>query len=291
MSSAPGRAACGAAAVLLTALAALAGPASAAAPKRIVPLTPFSANTLASMAIKPVAIGQSLGGREHFLPSLRRIRSLPLAHPNGPNMEQLASLRPGLVFSSPTWRKGARTMRSLDIRVVEADPEFGRDIYDSVEEIAGIVDRERAGRRLVRRIQSKVSRATANLKSRPRVMLVLGVGRTPYVFLPNSWGGYILQLAGARLVDAGAESRSGFARISDEAIVAADPEIIIGVPHARADDLEGIRDYMRSNETWKLTQAGQDNRIYVWGDDALLQANLDVASTISRVRARFLKNR
>jgi hypothetical protein len=67
--------------------------------------------------------------------------------------------------------------------------------------------------------------------------------------------------------------------------------VIIGVPHARAEDLDGIRDYMRSNETWKLTQAGQDNRIYVWGDDALLQANLDVGSTISRVRTRFLKNR
>jgi hypothetical protein len=47
---------------------------------------------------------------------------------------------------------------------------------------------------------------------------------------------------------------------------------------------------MRSNETWKLTQAGRDNRIHVWGDDALLQANLNVASTISRVRSRFLKN-
>jgi iron complex transport system substrate-binding protein len=291
MSSAPGRTACIAAAVLVTVLAALAGPASAAAPKRIVALTPFSANTLASIGVKPVAIGQSLGGRERFLPSLQRVRSLPLAHPNGPNMEQLASLRPGLVFSSPTWRKGARTMRSLDIRVVEADPEFGRDIYDSVEEIAGIVDRERAGRRLARRIQAKVSRATANWKSRPRVMLVLGVGRTPYVFLPNSWGGDLLQRAGARLVTAGAESDSGFARISDEVIVAEDPDIIIGVPHANADDLDGIKRYMQSNETWKLTSAGQNDRIYVSNDDSLLQADIDIAETISRVRTRYLKNR
>jgi iron complex transport system substrate-binding protein len=277
-------------ALVLTA-AALVAPAGAAAPKRIVALTPFSANTLASLGVKPIAIGQTLGGDENFLPSLRRVRTLPLAHPNGPNMEQLASLRPGLVLTSPTWGRGNRTMRNLDIRVAETEPLTVLDMYDRIEDIAEIVRRQRAGRRLVARIKRQVSRATRNLKSRPRVMLVLGVGRTPYVFLPNSWGGYILQLAGARLVTADAESRSGFARISDEAIVAADPDVIIGVPHARAEDLEGIRDYMRSNETWQLTSAGQNNRIFVWGDDALLQANLDVASTVSRVRTRFLENR
>jgi iron complex transport system substrate-binding protein len=279
----------GLAAVILVALLAL--PATAAPPKRIVALTPFSANTLASLGVKPIAIGQTLGGHHNFEPSLRNVRALPLAHPNGPNMEQLASLRPGLVLSSPTWTRGNRTMRELDMRVEVPEPLTVRDMYPRIEDIAELVDRERAGRRLVARITREVSRATRDLKSRPRVMLVLGVGRTPYVFLPNSWGGYILQLAGARLVDAGAESRSGFARISDEAVLAADPEVIIGVPHARAEDLDGIRDHMRSNETWKLTQAGQDNRIHVWGDDKLLQANLDVGATVTRVRTRFLKNR
>jgi iron complex transport system substrate-binding protein len=288
MSRAATRAAC-LAFVLLA--AALAAPATADAPKRIVALTPFSANTLAALGVKPVAIGQTLGGDENFAPSLRRVPTLPLAHPNGPNMEQLASLRPGLVLSSPTWARGNRTMRNLDMRVEVQEPLTVRDLYPRIEDIAELVDRERAGRKLVARIKREVSRATQDLKSRPRVMLVLGVGRTPYVFLPNSWGGYILQLAGARLVDADAESRSGFARISDEAILKADPEVIIGVPHANPDDLDGIRDYMRSNETWKLTQAGQDNRIHVWGDDKLLQANLDVGATVTRVRTRFLKNR
>src|SRR5918992_3760358 len=282
------RAAC--LAVVLLA-AALAAPATADAPKRIVALTPFSANTLAALGVQPIAIGDTLGGDENFVRSLRNVRTLPLAHPNGPNMEQLASLRPGLVLSSPTWARGNRTMRNLDMRVEVPEPLTVLDMYERIEDVAAMVERERAGRRLVARIKREISRATRDLKSRPRVMPVLGVGRQPYVFLPNSWGGYILQLAGARPVDAGAGARSGFVRISDEAIVAEDPDVIIGVPHARADDLEGIRDYMRSNETWKLTQAGQENRIHVWGDDKLLQANLDVGATVTRVRARFLKKR
>ena len=286
----PFRSACLALALFTTALL-LAPGAGASPPKRIVALSPFSANTLVELGVRPVAIGQSLGGRETFARELRRVRSLPLAHPNGPNMEQLASLRPGLVLSGPTWRRGNRTMRSLDIKVRVTEPMSVPQMYDDVGRIARLVDRRRAGRRLVARIRRQVSRASGDHKGRPRVMLVLGVGRTPYVFLPNSWGGDLLQRAGARLVTAGAKSSSGFARISDETVVAEDPEVIIGVPHARAEDLDGIRRYMKSNETWKLTSAGQNDRIYVSTDDSLLQADIDVATTITRVRSRFLHNR
>ena len=111
-------------AVVALALAPAGTPAAEAAkpPKRIVALTPFTANTLAYLGVKPVAIGQTLGGRERFASSLKRARVLPLAHPNGPNMEQLAALEPQLVFSSPTWAKGEQTMKRLKMRVERGDP-------------------------------------------------------------------------------------------------------------------------------------------------------------------------
>jgi iron complex transport system substrate-binding protein len=271
------------------AIAAPAGP--AAAPKRIVALTPFSANTLADLGVRPVAIGQSLGGRGRFSPRLRRVRMLPLAHPNGPNMEQLAALEPQLVLSSPTWRRGARIMRGLDIRVEEAEPRRVSEVPEQVRRIGRLVGRRRAAARLAARIEREVAAATRGIESRPRVMLILGVGRTPFVFLPNSWGGDLLRRAGARLVTAGAEAPGGFARISDESVVAEDPDVIVGVPHANPDDLDGIRQYMESNETWQLTSAGQNDRIYISNDDTLLQPDTNVAGTIARVRARFLDNR
>ena len=216
MSSVARWTACLAAVLLLTAPA---GPAAAAPPKRIVALTPFTANTLVELGVRPIAIGQSPGGRSRFDSSLRNVRSLPLAHPNGPNMEQLASLRPGTRLLVADLAEGRPHDAPPRHPRRGSDPRYGRDLGDSIEEVAGIVDREAAGRRLIRRIQGKLARATAGYKSRPRVMLVLGVGRTPYVFLPNSWGGDLLQRAGARLVTAGAESPSGFARISDEVVV------------------------------------------------------------------------
>ena len=76
-----------------------------AAPKRIVALTPFGANTLVKLGVKPVGVGQTLGGADRLSPKLKGVEVLPLSHPNGPNLEQLASLDPDLVLSSPTSAK------------------------------------------------------------------------------------------------------------------------------------------------------------------------------------------
>src|SRR6478736_2748407 len=96
-----------AAALLFTALIA----APAAPPKRIVALTPFAANTLAGLGVNPVGIGDTLGGDKRFASNLKSAKRLTLSHPNGPNMEELALLNPQLVFTSPTWSKGTKTMR------------------------------------------------------------------------------------------------------------------------------------------------------------------------------------
>jgi ABC-type Fe3+-hydroxamate transport system substrate-binding protein len=277
--------------LVLAAPAVAAGPAAAAAPpKRVVALTPFTANTLAGLGVKPVAIGQTLGGNERFDAALRDAKVLPLSHPNGPNMEQLAALRPQLVFSSPTWRKGGQTMRRLDMRVEEADPTRLRDVGSAVARIGKLVGRERQARTLAKRLKDGIARATRGIEHRPRVLMVLGVGRTPFAFLPNSWGGDLVTRAGGKLVTAGAKAAGGFARISDEKVVEADPDIILAVPHANPDDLDDIKETMESNELWKLTAAGENRRIYVSMDNSLLQAGTDVARVIRTVRRQYLKN-
>lgn len=101
--------------------ASLAAPA-AAAPKRVVALTPFTANTAVAMGVRPVAIGQALGGKDRIDRRLRGVKVLPLSHPNGPNLEQLAALRPDLGASRHHLAQGLDRMKRLKIRVVESDP-------------------------------------------------------------------------------------------------------------------------------------------------------------------------
>ncbi len=128
------------AAVGLCALA----PAAEAAPKRIVALNPFSANTVADLGVRPVAIGQIPSGDVFWSPRLRGVRRLPLSHPSGPNLEQLATLNPGLVLSSPAWSRGHRAMRRLGINVAETEPRSVHATGAMIKKIGGLIGKKAA---------------------------------------------------------------------------------------------------------------------------------------------------
>ncbi|HYG96794.1 MAG TPA: ABC transporter substrate-binding protein [Solirubrobacterales bacterium] len=267
----------------------LPGSALAKAP-RIVALTPFGANTLAKLGVKPVAVGQTLGGRERISPKLKGVTVLPLSHPNGPNLEQLASLEPDIVLSSPTWAKGNESMGDLGIKVVIREPRKLTESYSQMLSIGKLVGREQAAKELVKSLKKRVAQARQDIESRPRVMLILGVGRTPFVFLPNSWGGDLVTKAGGELLTGGVESDSGFERISDEVVVAENPDVIIAVPHAEEDDIPSLSEYLRTNPAWAGTNAVENDRIYISVDNSLLQAGTDVVHTIRKVRRSYLDN-
>jgi iron complex transport system substrate-binding protein len=277
---------------LTLALVALALPAAsqAAPPKRIVALTPFAANTLAKLGVTPIAIGQTLGGAERFSPKLKGATVLPLSHPNGPNLEQLASLDPDLVFSSQTWAKGNQAMDELGIDVVLHDPRSIDGALADTFKIGTIVGRKHYARDILQGMRKQVEAAEAGIEKRPKVMLILGVGRTPFTFLPNSWGGDIVSKAGGELLTGGVSSGSGFERISDEVVVAENPDIIIAVPHANEDDIPSLTEYLRSNPAWSSTNAAKNGRVYISVDNSLLQAGTDIARTIRKVRSAYLKN-
>lgn len=264
---------------------------SSATPKRIVALTPFSANVLASMGVKPVGVGQTLGGERRQAAPLRNVRVLPLSHPSGPNLEQLATLNPDTVFSSPAWRKGHQAMRQLGISTYMADPHRIGQVARSIKRIGRIVGRPAAARRVAQRTNRQIRQARRNIRKRPSVLLLLGVGRTSYAFLPQSWGGDLLRKAGANLLTQGLSDGTGYARISDEVVVQRNPEIIIAVPHANETDIPNITQYLSNNPAWRSTRAVRNNRVYISVDNSLLQPGTDVASTIRKVRTLYLKNR
>lgn len=272
-------------------LLALAVPAAGAAPpKRIVALTPFAANTLARLGVRPVGIGQTLGGAERFSPKLNGVPVLPLSHPNGPNLEQLASIDPDLVFSSRTWAKGNQAMKSLGIDVVLHDPRSIKGALADTFKIGEIVGRKHYARDLLQQMRTQISAAEQGIRSRPKVMLILGVGRTPFSFLATSWGGDVVTKAGGRLLTGGVRSSSGFERISDEVVVAENPDVIIAVPHANEDDIPSLTEYLRSNPAWSSTDAARNGRVYISVDNSLLQAGADIARTIRKVRGAYLRN-
>lgn len=283
--------------IALTA-ALFAGSAGAAgSKKRVVALTPFSANTLVGVGVKPVAIGAMAIGKKGYSPKLKGIKQLPLSHPNGPNMEQIAQIDPDTVLTSTEWRKGSQTMRDLAITVREMDAITATAVPSKIRSIGYAFGSKKATDKLVAQAKSEYAYATKGsrksphpIKERPKVLMVLGVGRTPYVFLNNSWGGSIAKAAGATLLGGELRGSGGFVKVSDEYVVQQNPDVILAVPHGNAKDLNAIREHMLTNPAWSTTDAVKNGNVYATMDDALLQPNIDVGDTIKRVRVAFLKN-
>ena len=264
--------------------------ASAAPPKRLAALSPFTANTLAALGVRPVAIGNTLGATDRFAASLAGVPRLNLSHPNGPNLEQLAVLNPQVVLSSPTWNRGHAAMRRLGMRVEELDPRSVGDVARSTRKIGKLVGRAALGRTLARQQRRDIKAARQGIRKRPTVLLVLGVGRTPYAFLPNSWGGDIVTKAGGRLLTSGLTDGGGFAKISNETVVARNPDIIIAVPHGNPRDLPSIAGYLANNPAWRTTKAVRRGHVFLSTGNSLLQPYTDAGRIIRDVRTKFLLN-
>lgn len=273
------------------ALALAAASATAQAAPRVIALTPFTANTLALLGVRPVAIGQTLGGDEHLSRRLRGVTRLKLSHPNGPSLELIAVLHPRLVLSAPIWRRGNQAIRGLGIRVDELDPRRVADAASATERIGALVGKPATARTIAAAQRAHVAYARAQAKRHPRVLLVLGVGRASYAFLPNSWGGDVIAQAGGRLITAGLSASGGYARISDELVVAQNPDVIIAVPHGNPGDIPRLTAYLRSNPAWRTTKAARRGHVYVSTDNSLLQAWTSPAQTIGDVQRRYLHNR
>lgn len=269
-----------------------AGTADAKRPKkqRIVSISPFATDVLAKVGVKPVAIGQVLSDRQGMkrIPAkFRRLRVLPLSHPNGPNLEQLAKIRPTIVFSSSRWAKGTAAMKRLGIRVVYVDPVKIGQTYPNVKKVGRVVKRKKQANRLVKTIRRQVRSATRGIRNRPRVMGILGIGRNPMTFLRNSWGGEIIAAAGGRLVTGGATNPGGFAPVSDEVVVAQNPDAMIAVPHGSVTDIGTAVDYILENPAWKTIHAVETGMVFPSTDNRLLQAGTDIGQTIRIVRRWF----
>jgi iron complex transport system substrate-binding protein len=276
-----------AAAALTLALPAVA---PAAPPKRIAALTPFTANTLAALGVRPVAIGQTLGGGDRLDARLKGVPTLALSHPSGPNLEQLAVRNPQLVLSAPIWKKGEAGMERLGMKVAYSDPRSAHDLISDTRRIGALVGRPAPAARLAARQTAQIHAASKGIRMHPTVLLIMGVGRTSYAMLSNSWGGDIVRRAGGRLLTGGLTAGGGYARISDEAVVQRNPDVIIAVPHGEAADIPKLAKYLSNKAGWRTTKAARHHKVFVATGNSLLQAYTDPGRIITDVRTKFLGN-
>lgn len=262
---------------------------------RVAALTPFTANVIAELGVTPVAVGDPGTGGAALDPALGDVPRLRLSHPNGPNIEQLAAMRPDVVLSSPVWRPGTPAIQRLGIEVYDdIEPQRLTEVGASVRELAGLVGAEREGAALAARLERQIAAAKKGAKRHPRVLVVLGLARYTMALLEQSWASDILRAAGGRLVTDGIDPVTTVGEgaivgsLSNEKVIELNPDVIVVVPHGNSGDLPEIGDYYRDYRPWRTTKAGRSGRIYVAPNDRLLQAYSDPAAQIRFARKTYL---
>lgn len=286
--------------VALTLTATALAPAAADAaktPKRIVAFSPFIANTLATLDVKPVAVGSPIGGSYKLSSKLKGVPRLTLSHPKGANLEDLITLKPDLVLSSPNWRQGTKDIKARKITVIDGwDPQRLATVEPDVKKIAKRVGKVSAGAKLAKKISDGVKKARKGITGHPQVLLVLGVGNSTSAFMPSTWGGDMIKQAGGKLLTDGLKGQSlagasgGFAPLSDEEVLRRNPDVIIAVPHGAPSSIAQTTKNLRDRPAWKNTKAARNGRVFVSDPDTLLQASVDPGAVIAKIRREYLKN-
>lgn len=299
----------GVAAVLLAMTVALGlagGPLTGAAdaaktPKRVVTLTPFTSNITSRLGVRPIAMAPigGEGSKMRAASGLKNVTQLEMSHPNGPDIETLIRLNPDLVLSSPNWRTGTPKIKRQRIEVIDGwEPLRVNTVSPAVRRIAKKLGKTaKAAKRITTQIDAGIRKAGAGIKRRPKVLMVLGVGKNTTAFLPNSWGGDIVGYAGGTLVTAGlragfdAGTPGSFAPLSDEEVLRRDPDVIIVVPHGNSEQIQQAKVEFANRPAWAPTRAVQSGQLHIVDSERLLQASDNPGAVIEWVRRDLLKNR
>jgi iron complex transport system substrate-binding protein len=211
--------------VLVTAFAAVlftSVPAFAAAPKRIVSLSPSATETLYA-----IGAGRQVVAVDELSDYPRRAPRTKLSGYT-PNVEAIASYRPDLVVLVFNAGDAVAGLRRLGIRtVVQPAPINLEQAYRRIRLLGTVTGHPRQAGALVRRMRADVARAVASV---PRRRLSVYHELTPdyYSATSRTFIGRIYTLFGLRnIADAAPGSASGYPQLSGEYIIAANPSLIV----------------------------------------------------------------
>jgi len=229
-------------------------------PQRIAALAPQAAELLVDLGVTPALRPIT----PYETPeALRHIPTISVEHAAGPNLEQLAAARPDLIVISAVHAQFIPTMqRIMDAPVVAIDIRSSAELKRTVTLLAALTGSEARAQQRLDEIDTLIARADeGSAADRPRAFALFGAPAAFYAFLPSSYLGDLIDLAGGDLVAGGLEESQrfrGFSPIGLESIVAADPDLLLVVAHGGA---EARVDALRKDPAWSGLRAVREGRV------------------------------
>jgi iron complex transport system substrate-binding protein len=211
---------------------------ASAVPKRIISLAPSTTEILYGVGAFPRVVGVSQYCT--YPPEVAKLTRVGGWQTS--SVEKILALHPDLVVLTTAQEPFiADRLRAFDLRFLAVPSESLVDVFTAIHDIGAQTGNHREAVELSRRMHASLDAIRTATKSLPKRSVLLVVSRTPgtlsdlYVATQGSYLIDLVEIAGGRSV--AAPARTGYAKISKEAILALDPEIIIDVNHRSASKL------------------------------------------------------
>ena len=158
------------------------------------------------------------------------------------DMERLLALKPDLIVSWGSGNSAAqiRKLREFGIPVFESEPRDFLAIATSLERLGKLAGTEQTGRAAANAFRTQLQRLQKTYQQRPAVTVFYQIWRTPLMTLNGEHPvSLALRLCGARNIFAHLPQLAP--TVSTEAVLQADPDVIIASSGEQDDVLEGWR--------------------------------------------------
>jgi iron complex transport system substrate-binding protein len=184
------------------------------------------------------------------------------------SVDEILRLHPSLVIGSVPYK--AETVAKLlehPVNFLSTNPRTLADIYRDIRVLAALVQRVQAGERVVAQMQKqfaavalRAKRATHTQESRKPVRIYCEAWPNPRISSPP-WVAELAQFCGAEMVVPAGQ------RVSDDAVAAAAPEVIVLAWAATGTKAKIQRAY--DVPSWKNVPAIRNRHVFVIADELL----------------------
>jgi iron complex transport system substrate-binding protein len=231
-------------------------PSAIPAPRRIVVMAPWAAETIAALGAADEVVG--VGDFVSWPPALAG-RPKVGAY-DQPNLETLLGLGANLFVSTRSQAASAQhqRLRQVGIDVLELDTATYRGTLDAIARLGERLERTDAARALVADIETRVARVRERARGATRRRVLVAVGQEPlYVAGPGSHLDELITVAGGENV--ARDAQAPWAMLSLETALAARPEVILDTSDNRAEGRGRVAGFWGR---WPFLPAVAEHRVY-----------------------------
>jgi len=256
----------------------LAFAAAADGPQRIVSLSP----DLTEMLYGVGALNRIVGVSDYETYPPEAMKLPKLGGLLNPNLEKLLAMRPDLVILNDGQAPFLEEkLKDLSLRTLRVSNKSLPEVYASIATIGKATGNEAQGNKLAASTREGVESVRRKTVKLPKVRVVLIIDRTPgtlrdlYVATGGSFMAELVEAAGGQLLVE--PTKRGYAKLSKEAILALNPDVILDLIHGAKSKLAG--DPMEAWQTMPELKAVRSHRVYGVMDDYVPHASQRIVQT------------